>query len=185
VSIDYAEAPLGKLTVPLVEDVLALAASVLPASLQFPDATVQVVHGDPKLNNMMFDNQGKGLCLIDLDTVGRRSVFEDIGDGLRSWCNKAGENNAEASFDGAFMDAALAGYSEAVSGDDTSTFRNQAALAVIQIAIELAARFTCDIMEESYFGWNKEIYARAADHHRVRALGQLSLAKQVAAAVGL
>ena len=50
------------------------------------------IHGDPKINNVMIDEfSGQAVGLIDLDTVKPGLVHYDIGDCLRSCCNKLGE----------------------------------------------------------------------------------------------
>ena len=44
----------------------------------------RVCHCDTKVNNMMFDEDGKVLCVIDLDTVMPSFIFSDYGDFLRT-----------------------------------------------------------------------------------------------------
>jgi Ser/Thr protein kinase RdoA (MazF antagonist) len=49
---------------------------------------LRVIHGDPKLNNFLFDKHSqKIISLIDLDTVKPGLVHYDIGDCLRSCCH--------------------------------------------------------------------------------------------------
>ncbi len=53
---------------------------------------VRVIHGDPKLDNVLFDEDtDTAVCIIDLDTVKAGLIHYDIGDCLRSCCNPAGE----------------------------------------------------------------------------------------------
>jgi len=40
----------------------------LPA---LPQAPLRLMHGDPKISNLLFDAAGRGLCLVDLDTLAR------------------------------------------------------------------------------------------------------------------
>ena len=48
----------------------------------------RVIHGDPKLNNFLFQpDSDKIISLIDLDTVKPGLVHYDIGDCIRSCCN--------------------------------------------------------------------------------------------------
>ena len=47
-----------------------------------------------------------------------------------------------------------------------------------RLTIELAARFSTDILEEDYFGWNPDLFGSAAEHNLSRARGQLSLHDQ-------
>jgi len=56
---------------------------------QFP---MRITHCDTKVNNMLFDSEnGKFLCVIDLDTVMPGVVLSDFGDFIRT----AGNNGAE------------------------------------------------------------------------------------------
>ncbi len=49
---------------------------------------LRVIHGDPKLNNFLFDVRSRHVVsLIDLDTVKPGLVHYDIGDCLRSCCH--------------------------------------------------------------------------------------------------
>ena len=57
----------------------------------------RVCHCDTKVNNMMFDEEGHVLCVIDLDTVIPSSVFSDYGDFLRSAANTTAEDDPDMS----------------------------------------------------------------------------------------
>lgn len=49
---------------------------------------VRAIHGDPKLNNFLFDITKKRIVsIVDLDTVKPGLIFYDIGDCLRSCCH--------------------------------------------------------------------------------------------------
>ena len=49
--------------------------------------SLRVIHGDPKLNNFLFDKQTRNIIsIIDLDTVKPGLIHYDIGDCLRSCC---------------------------------------------------------------------------------------------------
>ena len=52
----------------------------------------RVIHGDPKLDNILFDQTSHmAVAMIDLDTVSSGLLQYDLGDCLRSLCNRAGE----------------------------------------------------------------------------------------------
>ena len=52
-----------------------------------------VIHGDPKLSNFLFDIKKKYVvCLIDLDTVSAGYLITDLADCIRSICNLVGED---------------------------------------------------------------------------------------------
>ncbi len=52
----------------------------------------RICHCDTKVNNMMFDAEGRVLCVIDLDTVMPSFVFSDYGDFLRTAANTVAED---------------------------------------------------------------------------------------------
>ena len=55
----------------------------------------RVCHCDTKVNNMMFDENGKVLCVIDLDTVMPSFIFSDYGDFLRTGANTGDEDDKD------------------------------------------------------------------------------------------
>ncbi|MDR2234449.1 MAG: aminoglycoside phosphotransferase family protein [Tannerella sp.] len=52
-------------------------------------------HCDTKVNNILFDENGKVLCVIDLDTVMPGFVLSDIGDFIRSGVNTGAEDDED------------------------------------------------------------------------------------------
>lgn len=59
-------------------------ADILNNGLADGTIPLRVTHNDTKLNNILFDAKtGKGLCVIDLDTVMPGSVLYDFGDAMR------------------------------------------------------------------------------------------------------
>jgi Ser/Thr protein kinase RdoA (MazF antagonist) len=55
----------------------------------------RINHCDTKVNNILFDEDGKVLSVIDLDTVMPGFVLSDIGDFIRTGCNTAAEDEAD------------------------------------------------------------------------------------------
>jgi Ser/Thr protein kinase RdoA (MazF antagonist) len=159
----------------LAATIFELAAKLGP----LPEAPERIVHGDPKISNVVF-SRGRGVCLVDLDTIARMPVAFELGDALRSWCNRAGEDSPDAAISiGAFR-RALEGYRAGASGllgpDEWRAIPN----ATLAIAIELAARFAADALNESYFAWDRRRFASASAHNLARAASQLRLAEDVA-----
>ena len=75
----------------------------------------RVCHCDTKVNNMMFDEEGKVLCVIDLDTVMPNFIFSDFGDFLRSAANTGTEDDKDldnVNFNMAIFKAFAKGYLE-------------------------------------------------------------------------
>lgn len=53
----------------------------------------RICHCDTKVNNMMFDEDGQILCVIDLDTVMPSFIFSDYGDFMRTGANTGAEDD--------------------------------------------------------------------------------------------
>ncbi|TFG40953.1 MAG: aminoglycoside phosphotransferase family protein, partial [Bacteroidia bacterium] len=53
---------------------------------------VRITHNDTKFNNILFDENGKSLCIIDLDTVMPGYFHSDFGDAIRTGANIAAED---------------------------------------------------------------------------------------------
>jgi Ser/Thr protein kinase RdoA (MazF antagonist) len=163
---------------PLAERVLAVAAE-LPALPAMPD---RIVHGDPKISNVMFAARGdQALCLIDLDTLARMPVALELGDALRSWCNPATEDAAHARFVRPFYAAAVEGYAAAARGLLAREEWGAIAEGTLTITVELAARFCADALRERYFGWDERRYPSASAHNQARTRAQLAIAETLRA----
>ncbi len=150
--------------------------STLDLDISSPE---RIVHGDPKLSNIVFDQQGKAICMLDLDTLARMPIALELGDALRSWCNPAGEE-MEPDFRLDFFSSALEGYARAMVGKATREDWGPIPRWTRIISLELAARFCTDALEESYFRWDAQKFASASEHNLLRAKVQLSLAKSMA-----
>ncbi|MCD7916787.1 MAG: aminoglycoside phosphotransferase family protein [Tannerellaceae bacterium] len=61
-------------------------------------------HCDTKVNNILFDEDGKVLCVIDLDTVMPGFVLSDIGDFIRTGANTGAEDDEHLENIGVNMD---------------------------------------------------------------------------------
>ncbi|MGB5737273.1 MAG: aminoglycoside phosphotransferase family protein [Thiohalocapsa sp.] len=139
---------------------------------------VRVIHGDPKLDNLLFEQTSdRALCLIDLDTVQPGLVHHDIGDCLRSCCNQAGEAT-ETGNSVAFDIDVCSGILEAY-GEETRGLLSPVEAALIYpsirlIPFELGLRFLTDHMRgDRYF----RVTARG-DNLR-KALGQFALVADI------
>ncbi len=145
-----------------------------------PGTPLRVAHGDPKINNMLFAPDGEGLAMVDLDSLGRLSLPYELGDAFRSWCNPVGEDSTSTEFSAELFRAARAGYL-AVADFITPEERGCLVDATLWITLELTTRFTADILNDRYFGWNPQRFASRAEHNLVRARGQLKLAESLLA----
>lgn len=57
----------------------------------------RITHNDTKFNNVLLDQDDKGLCVIDLDTVMTGYVHYDFGDSIRTSTNTAAEDEKDLS----------------------------------------------------------------------------------------
>jgi Ser/Thr protein kinase RdoA (MazF antagonist) len=153
------------------------------AACAAPPATpARLVHGDPKISNVLFDKTAsQALCLVDLDTLARMALPLELGDALRSWCNPRREDDQQAHFEMVLFSAAVGAYG-AIARHFISTDEVAAIVpATVEIYLELAARFLIDTLEESYFGWDARRYDSRGAHNLARARGQLTAASSLMA----
>lgn len=162
---------------PIADEVDAVLARLerllLPAGLP-----VRVVHGDPKISNVLF-RDGRAIGLIDLDTCNRHSVLVDLGDAVRSWCRDGGEDETQR-FHLERFEAILRGYAAegpALTPDEVATLP----VAGPMITLELASRFLRDALEDHYFAWDAARYPDRRAHNIARARGMLFLARDMEA----
>ena len=142
----------------------------------------RVVHGDLKISNVRFEDD-EAVALIDLDTLARRTLDVELGDAMRSWCNPVPEDALDAHFDVELFAAAMEGYARGIGQAEGTGPSDDEWSSIVpcteRIALELAARFAKDALEESYFGWDERFGGRG-EHNLVRSLGQAKLAASIA-----
>ena len=117
---------------------------------------LRVTHNDTKLNNVMLDDQtGKGIAVIDLDTVMPGSLCYDFGDSIRFGCNSAAEDEADLTkvhfvFD--LYKTYLEGYLSAVGKGITQREKELLPWGAILMTYECGMRFLTDYLEgDTYF----------------------------------
>ncbi len=72
--------------------------SVVVDLLQQNKIPMRVIHNDTKLNNVLIDDKtGKGVCVLDLDTVMPGSTLYDFGDAIRFGASTAAEDERDLS----------------------------------------------------------------------------------------
>ena len=137
----------------------------------------RVCHCDTKVNNMLFDHDGRVLCVIDLDTVMPAYVFSDYGDFLRTAANTMPEDSPELdriAFRWDIYEAFTRGYLESAGGFLTPVERQHLPFAVALFPFMQATRFLTDYLNgDTYY---KTAYA---DHNLVRTRNQLRLFEMV------
>lgn len=164
--------------------VLALAdalVSALDALPPLPLTPMRLLHGDPKLSNLLFGPAASPRCLVDLDTLAFATLPFELGDALRSWCNPLPEDATEGRFQFDFLEGAIAGYAERSQGFITRDEVTSIVTATETIFIELAMRFAADTLNESYFGWDPQRFESRAAHNLLRAQNQWRCAQLLGA----
>lgn len=162
----------------LAAEILARCAEV-PLELAGP---LRLCHGDLKISNLLFlpgPDGYAGHCLVDLDTLAYLPLALELGDALRSWCNPYDENNPEGRFDLDLFTAALSGYAGPAATFITAAEQQQLVAGTLRVALQLAARFAADVVNQSYFGWDATRFPSRAEHNLIRARGQLSLVRSL------
>ena len=114
------------------------------------------IHGDPKVNNVMLcASTGIAVSLVDLDTVKPGLVHYDIGDCLRSACNRLGEEAGDGEgvcFDLELCQAVLQGYLGAARACLSAADLDHIFDAARLISFELGLRFFSDhLAGDTYF----------------------------------
>ena len=151
---------------------------LLQNAIDSGELPLRTIHGDPKLNNILFDKHSRqALSLIDLDTLGPGLIHYDLADCLRSCCNPAGESPQQpgaARFDLETMRLILEEYIKQTRHFLSAEDYRYMADAVWLLPFELGLRFFTDHLEnDRYF---------KTDHpgqNLQRALVQFQLARDI------
>lgn len=117
---------------------------------------LRVTHNDTKLNNIMMDNKtGKGLCVIDLDTVMPGLAVHDFGDSIRFGANTAEEDEPDytkAALDLNLFEVYVRGFAEGCAGRLTPKEMEMLPMGAKMMTYECGIRFLADYLEgDVYF----------------------------------
>jgi Ser/Thr protein kinase RdoA (MazF antagonist) len=139
---------------------------------------LRLMHGDPKINNILFDtNTNKAVSVIDLDTVKPGLIHYDIGDCLRSGCNLVGEETEDwrkIYFDTSLCQNILQGYFSVAKAFLTPNDCAYIFDSIRLLAFELGLRFFTD-----YLAGNIYFKVKHPEHNLERALVQFQLTTSI------
>ena len=133
----------------------------------------RVTHHDTKISNVLFDENNKGICIIDLDTVMPGYFISDVGDMMRTYLAAATEE--ETSFDligvrDDFFEAIVEGYLGQMIGELSEPEVNAFVYSGKFLIYMQALRFLTDFLNDDvYYGAKYEL------HNFNRATNQLRL----------
>ncbi len=138
---------------------------------------VRVIHHDAKINNVLFDSDWNGVCLIDLDTVMPGYFISDVGDMLRTYLSPANEDETDLSkieVDEQCFDAIYNGYLSEM-GTELTAFEKEYFIYAGKFMIYMQAiRFLSDYL-------NGDVYYHTtyAGQNLNRTNNQLTLLNQL------
>ncbi len=117
---------------------------------------LRITHNDTKLNNVMLDDRtGRGVCVIDLDTVMPGLTLHDFGDMVRTATSPSREDERDLSkvrMDMNMFTALVRGYLDAALPFLTRDEIGQLAFAGKLITMETGMRFLTDYLNgDVYF----------------------------------
>lgn len=144
---------------------------------QNPAFKLRVTHHDTKISNVLFNDENKGLCVIDLDTVMPGYFISDVGDMMRTYLSPVSEEETDlAKIDVRkdFYLAVVKGYHEEMKDVLTREEKESFFYAGAFLIYMQALRFLTDHL-------NNDVYYGAAyeGHNFIRAQNQLTLLERL------
>ncbi len=137
---------------------------------------LRVIHHDTKISNVLFDETGRGLCVIDLDTVMPGHFISDVGDMMRTYLSPA--NEEETDLDQVRINeesfyAIYDGYLSAM-GDELSPAERKYFIYAGKFIIYMQAiRFLADFLDNDRY-----YQTEYTDHNLNRAKNQIRLLQE-------
>ncbi|HLO61230.1 MAG TPA: aminoglycoside phosphotransferase family protein [Bacteroidales bacterium] len=134
----------------------------------------RIVHHDTKINNVLFDEDGKGLCVIDLDTVMPGFIHDDFGDSIRTFTNTGDEDDSnvnQVSINMKFYEAYAAGFLEQTRNVMNDVEKDHLALSAKALTYMQSLRFLTDHLNgDIYYHINHEGHNLQRTRAQVRLL---------------
>jgi len=151
--------------------------SVVVDAIEEGRIPLRVTHNDTKLNNVMLDPKtGKGICVVDLDTVMPGSLLYDYGDALRFGGSSGAEDEKDLSkiwFDITNFEYFTRGFIEALPSITEEELK-LLPFSIKLMTLECGSRFLADYLNgDTYFKTHYE------DHNLVRCRTQFKLVRDI------
>ncbi|MEF9941446.1 MAG: aminoglycoside phosphotransferase family protein [Lachnospiraceae bacterium] len=136
-------------------------ANIFSEMLDKGELPLRVTHNDTKLNNIMIDNKtGKGICVIDLDTVMPGLAMHDFGDSIRFGASTAAEDEqdlSKVSCDMDLFDLYAKGFIKGCAGKLTAKEIELMPMGAKVMTFECGMRFLTDYLQgDHYFKIHRE-----------------------------
>lgn len=131
-------------------------AHILGDMLAKGELPLRVTHNDTKLNNIMIDKEtGKGVCVIDLDTVMPGLALNDFGDSIRFGASTGAEDETDLSKISCnleLFELYTKGFIEGCAGSLTENERRMLPMGAKIMTYECGLRFLMDYLQgDIYF----------------------------------
>ena len=145
--------------------------------LHNPSFKLRVTHHDTKISNVLFNQEDKGLCVIDLDTVMPGYFISDVGDMIRTYLSPANEEEKDFSkieIREEYFSAIWKGYMSEMNDELSTEEKNHFIYAGKFMIYMQAIRFLTDhLNNDIYYG------AKYPGHNLVRAGNQAVLLQRL------
>lgn len=136
----------------------------------------RIAHCDTKVNNILFDQDGSILCVIDLDTTMPGFLFSDFGDFVRTACNTGKEDDEDLSAISVDMNIYAAFKEGYLTEADflTETERELLPYGAKRLTYMQSVRFLTDYI-------NGDIYYKTTypEHNLIRTRAQIKLLHEI------
>ena len=164
---------------PLLDELESRAEEMCKAERLYREGKLpkRICHCDTKVNNMMFDEDGRILCVIDLDTVMPSFIFSDYGDFLRTGANKLAEDDPNiegVEFDMDIFRAFTEGYLSSARSFLTPLEIENLPYAAALFPYMQAVRFLTD-----YINGDTYYKIKYPEHNHVRTRNQFKLLQSI------
>ncbi len=159
----------------ILEDLLPYEEEMCKAERLYREGKLpkRICHCDTKVNNMLFNDKGEILCVIDLDTLMPSFVFSDFGDFLRTAANTVAEDSPEVDkvdFRMDIFEAFAKGYLESANVFLTPIEKENLPYAACLFPYMQAVRFFAD-----YINGDTYYKTKYPEHNLVRTRNQVAL----------
>lgn len=142
-----------------------------------PQFKQRATHHDTKISNVLFNEENKGICVIDLDTLMPGYFISDVGDMLRTYLSPVSEEESDFSkieIREEYFVAIAKGYLGELKNELSAEEKKHFVYAGKFMIYMQAIRFITDyINNDIYYGATYE------DHNFVRAGNQLALLQKL------
>ena len=151
---------------------------VLLDQLAAGEIPLRVTHNDTKINNVLLDEAtGKGICVIDLDTVMPGLSAYDFGDSIRTGANDCAEdepNQSKVHFDLHLYEVFAKGYLSTAGSTMHTAEKKSLAWGAKLMTLECGIRFLTDYLEGDHY-----FHIARPNHNLDRARTQFTLVRQM------